>query len=102
MSSSRSDLGTALAIDAMRQPEDEREISRRADDDKHDDDDPLAQPGRGNRDVTVAMALIAGGLVATAAGATLYYLGWRDEQRAAVLSVVPTHKGATAALSWRF
>ena len=53
-------------------------------------------------DVTVATALIAGGIVATAAGATLYYLGWRDEQRAAVLSVMPVHRGATAALAWRF
>jgi tetratricopeptide (TPR) repeat protein len=95
-------VGTAIAIDAMRD-NDAREIARIADgkDDK-DEHDPLAQPGRGERDVTVATALIAGGLVATAAGATLYYLGWRDEQRAAVLSVAPISKGATASLAWRF
>jgi hypothetical protein len=83
---------------------DEREIARVADEDRRGrgDEDPLAQPGQSNRQVTVATALIAGGLVATAAGATLYYLGWRDEQRAAVLSVVPVQKGATASLAWRF
>ncbi len=95
-------VGTALAIDAMRQHDDEREIARVGRDDRKGDHDPLAQPGNGDRDVTVATALIAGGIVATAAGATLYYLGWRDEQRAAVLSVMPVHRGATAALAWRF
>lgn len=95
-------VGTVIALDAMR-ANDEREIARIADDKRgKDDDDPLAQPGRSNRDVTVATALIAGGLVATAAGATLYYLGWRDEKRAAVLSVAPVSKGATASLAWRF
>lgn len=97
-------VGTAIAIDAMRS-RDEREIARVADNERRerdDDNDPLAQPGESNRHVTVATALIAGGLVATAAGATLYYLGWRDEKRAAVLSVAPVQKGATASLAWRF
>lgn len=94
-------VGTALAIDAMRS--DSREIARVGSGGKYDEDqDPLAQPGYGDRNVTLATALIAGGLVATAAGATLYYLGWRDEKRAAVLSIAPTPKGATAALAWGF
>jgi hypothetical protein len=96
-------VGTAIAIDAMR-AHDEREIARVTDaKGKDDDQDPLAQPGESRHDVTVATALIAGGLVATAAGATLYYLGRRDEKRAAVLSVAPTGKrGGTASLAWRF
>jgi hypothetical protein len=93
-------VGTVLAIDAM-SANDEREVARLADT-KGDMPDPLAQPGPSDRNVTVATALIAGGLVATAAGATLYYLGRRDEKRAAILSVAPMHKGATASVAWRF
>jgi tetratricopeptide (TPR) repeat protein len=93
-------VGTVLAIDAMRG--EEREVARLADDKHEDMPDPLAQPGQSDRNVTVATALIAGGLVATAAGATLYYLGRRDEKRAAILSLSPTHKGATASVAWRF
>jgi tetratricopeptide (TPR) repeat protein len=95
-------VGTAIAIDAMRSSN-EREVARLDMAGKDDSDkDPLAQPGDGDRDVTFATALIAGGLVATAAGATLYYFGWRDEKNAAILSVGPVNKGATASLAWSF
>lgn len=94
-------VGTAIAIDAMRS-NNEREVSRLESSRKDMMEDPLAQPGRSDRDVTLATALIAGGLVATAAGATLYYFGWRDEKSAAILSVGPVTKGATASLAWSF
>ncbi|HUQ06991.1 MAG TPA: hypothetical protein VM261_31080 [Kofleriaceae bacterium] len=94
-------VGTAIAIDAMRS-NNEREVARLEASGKARMDDPLAQPGNSDRDVTLATALIAGGLVATAAGATLYYFGWRDEQSAAILSVGPVNKGATASLAWSF
>lgn len=53
---------------------------------------------------TLATALISGGVVATAAGAALYYLGWREERRSTptLISIVPVAHGATASIGWSF
>lgn len=62
------------------------------------DDEPQAEPSHRQ----LATALIAGGVVATAAGAALYYLGWRDEHRSASFTVVPVSHGAAVSVGWRF
>jgi tetratricopeptide (TPR) repeat protein len=55
----------------------------------------------GQSDATTATVLFATGGTALAAGALLYYLGWRDEAATRV-SITPRLGGATAALSVRF
>jgi tetratricopeptide (TPR) repeat protein len=57
---------------------------------------------RGERSALLGAILLGSGGVALAAGATAYYLGWRDGREVPTVSVTPGPRRAQVVLSWAF
>jgi tetratricopeptide (TPR) repeat protein len=57
---------------------------------------------RGRRSEVIGISLIAAGGVAVVCGATLYVLGRHADRRTASAAVVPSTRGATIEVTWRF
>lgn len=63
-------------------------------------EDIAAVDARGRRAEVVGTSFAIAGGAAVVAGATLYYLGWRDAKQASSVAITPRSRGGAVTVSW--